>query len=88
MDFLTVLVPRSDYTIEDVWDVVGLRGTVSNDILVESTVSGGSRSTSRGCQAGGPRGRRHRHRSMRVSEWTARPPAKTDLWPRRAPGDG
>ncbi|MET8217331.1 3-hydroxy-9,10-secoandrosta-1,3,5(10)-triene-9,17-dione monooxygenase oxygenase subunit [Streptomyces hirsutus] len=36
VDFLTVLVPRSDYTIEDVWDVVGLRGTASNDILVES----------------------------------------------------
>ncbi|WP_112469361.1 3-hydroxy-9,10-secoandrosta-1,3,5(10)-triene-9,17-dione monooxygenase oxygenase subunit [Streptomyces triticisoli] len=36
VDFLTVLVPRSDYRIEDVWDVVGLRGTASNDILVES----------------------------------------------------
>ncbi|MFD4261925.1 3-hydroxy-9,10-secoandrosta-1,3,5(10)-triene-9,17-dione monooxygenase oxygenase subunit [Streptomyces sp. NPDC058534] len=36
VDFLTVLVPRSDYTIEDAWDVVGLRGTASNDILVES----------------------------------------------------
>ncbi|MFE9972197.1 3-hydroxy-9,10-secoandrosta-1,3,5(10)-triene-9,17-dione monooxygenase oxygenase subunit [Streptomyces hirsutus] len=36
VDFLTVLVPRSDYTIEDMWDVVGLRGTASNDILVES----------------------------------------------------
>ncbi|MEV6162227.1 3-hydroxy-9,10-secoandrosta-1,3,5(10)-triene-9,17-dione monooxygenase oxygenase subunit [Streptomyces sp. NPDC052052] len=36
VDFLTVLVPRSDYTIEDMWDVVGLRGTASNDIIVES----------------------------------------------------
>lgn len=36
VDFLTVLVPRSDYRIEDMWDVVGLRGTASNDIIVES----------------------------------------------------
>lgn len=34
-DFLTVLVPRRDYQIEDVWDVVGLRGTASNDIIVD-----------------------------------------------------
>lgn len=34
-DFLTILVPRSDYVIEDVWDVVGLRGTGSNDIVIE-----------------------------------------------------
>lgn len=32
---MTVLVPRCDYRIEDVWDVVGLRGTASNDIVVE-----------------------------------------------------
>lgn len=36
MDFLTVLVPRSDYRIEDMWDVVGLRGTASNDVVVET----------------------------------------------------
>ncbi|THA64540.1 flavin-dependent monooxygenase [Streptomyces sp. A0958] len=36
VDFLTVLVPRRDYRIEDMWDVVGLRGTASNDIIVES----------------------------------------------------
>ena len=30
-----VLVPRPDYRVEDVWDVVGLRGTGSNDIIVE-----------------------------------------------------
>jgi 3-hydroxy-9,10-secoandrosta-1,3,5(10)-triene-9,17-dione monooxygenase len=35
VDFLTVLVPRNDYVIEDVWDVVGLRGTGSNDIVIE-----------------------------------------------------
>ena len=29
------LVPRSDYTIIDTWDVMGLRGTGSNDIVVE-----------------------------------------------------
>ncbi|MGB8650502.1 MAG: 3-hydroxy-9,10-secoandrosta-1,3,5(10)-triene-9,17-dione monooxygenase oxygenase subunit [Mycobacteriales bacterium] len=34
-DFLTILVPRSDYRIDDVWDVVGLRGTGSNDIVIE-----------------------------------------------------
>jgi 3-hydroxy-9,10-secoandrosta-1,3,5(10)-triene-9,17-dione monooxygenase len=33
-DFRTFLLPRSDYTIEDVWDTVGLRGTGSNDIVV------------------------------------------------------
>ncbi|MEV0594677.1 3-hydroxy-9,10-secoandrosta-1,3,5(10)-triene-9,17-dione monooxygenase oxygenase subunit [Nonomuraea cavernae] len=35
VDFMTVLVPRAEYVIEDVWDVIGLRGTASNDILVE-----------------------------------------------------
>lgn len=34
-DFRTFLVPSSDYAIEDVWNTVGLRGTGSNDILVE-----------------------------------------------------
>lgn len=36
VDFLTVLVPRADYRIEDMWDVVGLRGTASNDVVVET----------------------------------------------------
>ena len=30
-----VLVPRSDYRIDDVWHVVGLQGTGSNDIVVD-----------------------------------------------------
>jgi 3-hydroxy-9,10-secoandrosta-1,3,5(10)-triene-9,17-dione monooxygenase len=30
-----VLIPRGDYRIEDVWHVVGLCGTGSNDIIVE-----------------------------------------------------
>jgi 3-hydroxy-9,10-secoandrosta-1,3,5(10)-triene-9,17-dione monooxygenase len=33
-DFRTFLLPASDYTIDDVWDTVGLRGTGSNDIVV------------------------------------------------------
>jgi 3-hydroxy-9,10-secoandrosta-1,3,5(10)-triene-9,17-dione monooxygenase len=35
IDFRTFLLPRSDYRIEDVWDTIGLRGTGSNDIIVE-----------------------------------------------------
>jgi 3-hydroxy-9,10-secoandrosta-1,3,5(10)-triene-9,17-dione monooxygenase len=35
VDFKTFMVPRKDYTIVDVWNVVGLRGTGSNDIVVE-----------------------------------------------------
>lgn len=35
VDFLSVLVPRKDYEVIDVWDTVGLRGTGSNDIQVE-----------------------------------------------------
>lgn len=35
VDFRTFMVPRRDYTIEDVWNTVGLRGTASNDIVVE-----------------------------------------------------
>src|SRR5450432_237526 len=34
-DFRTFLLPASDYTIDDVWDTVGLRGTGSNDIIVD-----------------------------------------------------
>lgn len=35
VDFCTYLVPLGDYRIDDVWDTVGLRGTGSNDIIVE-----------------------------------------------------
>jgi 3-hydroxy-9,10-secoandrosta-1,3,5(10)-triene-9,17-dione monooxygenase len=35
VDFMTILVPRADYDIVDVWDPVGLRGTGSNDIVVD-----------------------------------------------------
>jgi len=34
-DFRTFLLPASDYAIEDVWHTVGLRGTGSNDIVVD-----------------------------------------------------
>lgn len=35
VDIITLLVPRSDYQIDEVWDVIGLRGTASNDIVVD-----------------------------------------------------
>src|SRR5215472_15635647 len=35
VDFRTFLLPAADYTIDDVWDTVGLRGTGSNDIVVD-----------------------------------------------------
>ncbi|MEO3784722.1 3-hydroxy-9,10-secoandrosta-1,3,5(10)-triene-9,17-dione monooxygenase oxygenase subunit [Actinocorallia sp. B10E7] len=35
IDFMTVLVPKTDYTIDRVWDTTGLRGTASDDIVVE-----------------------------------------------------
>jgi 3-hydroxy-9,10-secoandrosta-1,3,5(10)-triene-9,17-dione monooxygenase len=34
VDFRTFMVPRERYEIIDVWDMVGLRGTGSNDIVV------------------------------------------------------
>jgi 3-hydroxy-9,10-secoandrosta-1,3,5(10)-triene-9,17-dione monooxygenase len=37
IDFKTFLVPRDKYEIVDVWNVVGLAGTGSNDIVVEET---------------------------------------------------
>ncbi|MBO0842150.1 MAG: acyl-CoA dehydrogenase family protein [Nocardioides sp.] len=37
VDFRTFLVPRDKYEIVDVWNVVGLAGTGSNDIVVEET---------------------------------------------------
>ncbi|WP_207842426.1 3-hydroxy-9,10-secoandrosta-1,3,5(10)-triene-9,17-dione monooxygenase oxygenase subunit [Williamsia soli] len=35
VDFVSFLIPRSDYTIRDVWHVVGLKGTGSNTIDVK-----------------------------------------------------
>ncbi|HVK24850.1 MAG TPA: flavin-dependent monooxygenase [Actinokineospora sp.] len=35
VDFRTFLLPRADYVIDDVWDTIGLRGTGSNDIIVD-----------------------------------------------------
>ena len=37
VDFKTFLLPREQYQIKDVWNVVGLSGTGSNDIIVEET---------------------------------------------------
>ncbi|WP_425826819.1 3-hydroxy-9,10-secoandrosta-1,3,5(10)-triene-9,17-dione monooxygenase oxygenase subunit [Streptomyces fractus] len=34
-DYAAFLVPCEDYTVEDVWHTVGLRGTGSNDIVVD-----------------------------------------------------
>ncbi len=38
VDYRTFLLPASDYQIEDVWDTVGLRGTGSNDIVVDGVL--------------------------------------------------
>lgn len=35
VDFGSFLIPRTEYTIDDVWNVVGLRGTGSNTIVVK-----------------------------------------------------
>jgi 3-hydroxy-9,10-secoandrosta-1,3,5(10)-triene-9,17-dione monooxygenase len=35
VDFRTFLLPARDYQVDDVWDTVGLRGTGSNDIVVD-----------------------------------------------------
>jgi 3-hydroxy-9,10-secoandrosta-1,3,5(10)-triene-9,17-dione monooxygenase len=37
-DFRTFLLHRGDYVIDDVWDTVGLRGTGSNDIVVDGAL--------------------------------------------------
>ncbi len=36
LEHVTFLVPKADYRIEDNWDVLGLRGTGSHDIVVEN----------------------------------------------------
>ncbi len=46
VDFRTFLLPNTDYTIEDVWDTVGLRGTGSNDIVVDNVFVPAHRSLS------------------------------------------
>jgi len=46
VDFKTFLVPLADYTIDDVWDTVGLRGTGSNDIVVDDVFVPAHRSLS------------------------------------------
>lgn len=35
VDMRTFLVPKSQYVIDPVWDTVGLRGTGSNDVVIE-----------------------------------------------------
>src|SRR5216683_5362535 len=45
-DFRTFLLPARDYVIDDVWDTVGLRGTGSNDIVVDGAFVPGHRSLS------------------------------------------
>jgi 3-hydroxy-9,10-secoandrosta-1,3,5(10)-triene-9,17-dione monooxygenase len=35
VDFGTFLVPRTDYRVDDVWNTIGLRGTGSNDIVID-----------------------------------------------------
>lgn len=36
VDFGSFLIPRSEYEIDDVWNVVGLRGTGSKDLVIEN----------------------------------------------------
>ncbi|MEV5879486.1 3-hydroxy-9,10-secoandrosta-1,3,5(10)-triene-9,17-dione monooxygenase oxygenase subunit [Streptomyces sp. NPDC052101] len=43
VDMPTFLVPRADYRVDDVWDTVGLRGTGSNDIVVDAAFVPGHR---------------------------------------------
>ena len=46
VDFRTFLLPAGDYAIDDVWDTVGLRGTGSNDIVVDGAFVPAHRSLS------------------------------------------
>jgi 3-hydroxy-9,10-secoandrosta-1,3,5(10)-triene-9,17-dione monooxygenase len=46
VDFRTFLLPIRDYVIDEVWDTVGLRGTGSNDIVVDDVFVPGHRSLS------------------------------------------
>ncbi|MGS2808810.1 3-hydroxy-9,10-secoandrosta-1,3,5(10)-triene-9,17-dione monooxygenase oxygenase subunit [Nocardia sp. MW-W600-9] len=38
VDFGSYLIPRSDYRVDDVWNVVGLRGTGSNTVVVDNVL--------------------------------------------------
>jgi 3-hydroxy-9,10-secoandrosta-1,3,5(10)-triene-9,17-dione monooxygenase len=46
VDFRAFLLPAADYAIDDVWDTVGLRGTGSNDIVVDGALVPAHRSLS------------------------------------------
>ena len=46
VDYRTFLLPARDYGIDDVWDTVGLRGTGSNDIVVDGALVPAHRSLS------------------------------------------
>jgi 3-hydroxy-9,10-secoandrosta-1,3,5(10)-triene-9,17-dione monooxygenase len=50
---VTFLVPRSDYAIDDVWHVVGLAGTGSNDVVIEDAFVPERRALSTLNQVGG-----------------------------------
>ena len=45
-DMRTFLLPAADYAIDDVWDTIGLRGTGSNDIVVDDVFVPAHRSLS------------------------------------------
>lgn len=49
--FMTVLVPMQDVTVRHVWDTMGLRGTASDDILVDDVFVPGHRLLSNHDQA-------------------------------------
>ncbi|MFG2885129.1 3-hydroxy-9,10-secoandrosta-1,3,5(10)-triene-9,17-dione monooxygenase oxygenase subunit [Streptomyces sp. NPDC048297] len=51
VDMVTFLVPRRDYRVDDVWDTVGLRGTGSNDIVVDDAFVPGYRTLGYGPMA-------------------------------------
>ncbi|MGW0994382.1 3-hydroxy-9,10-secoandrosta-1,3,5(10)-triene-9,17-dione monooxygenase oxygenase subunit [Streptomyces sp. NPDC002520] len=51
VDMRTFLVPRRDYRVDDVWDTVGLRGTGSNDIVVDDVFVPGHRTLGYGPMA-------------------------------------
>ena len=53
IDFCTFLVKGDQYRIEDVWNVVGLKGTGSNDIVVEDALIPAHRALSFGDMAKG-----------------------------------